>query len=93
MNTSIIDLAVDCIKKAIDNVLSCEDSNNHDIRESIHSLLDCAEQGYILVEWPDSQQYMDEDWFDEDAILALGSENKTGSSAYFIPIKRIINSK
>jgi hypothetical protein len=31
-----------------------------------------------------------EEWFEEEAILALGSEDRTGSSAYFIPIKRII---
>ena len=48
------------------------------------------EDYYILVQWPESQEYMEEEWFEEEAILALGSEEKTGSSAYFIPIKRII---
>ena len=45
---------------------------------------------YILVQWPDSQEFMEEEWFEEEAILALGSEDKTGSSAYFIPIKRFV---
>ena len=44
---------------------------------------------YVLVRWPDSQDYMEYDWFEEEAILALGSEDMTGSSAYFIPINRI----
>jgi hypothetical protein len=33
---------------------------------------------------------MEEDWFDDEALFCGGSEDKTGSSAYFIPIKRII---
>lgn len=45
---------------------------------------------YVLVQWPESQVIMDYDWFNEEAILALGAEEQTGSSAYFIPIIRII---
>ncbi len=44
---------------------------------------------YVLVRWPDSQDYMEYDWFEEEAILALGKEEFTGSSAYFIPANRI----
>lgn len=44
---------------------------------------DCT---YIIVEWPESQAFMDCDWFDEEASLA--DCEKFGSSAYFIPIKR-----
>jgi len=54
-------------------------------------LLNCLDSAYVLVRWPNSQKYMEEDWFDEEAILTLGEEDKTGSSAYFIPIKRIVN--
>ena len=43
---------------------------------------------YILIEWPESQDYMVESWFDEEAIFVSGSE--TGSSAYFVPIKYIM---
>lgn len=46
---------------------------------------------YVLVRWPDSQDYMEYDWFKEEAILALGKEEFTGSSAYFIPVNRIKN--
>lgn len=45
---------------------------------------------YVLVEWPESQQFMEEEWFEEEAILALGSEEITGSSAYFIPVKYML---
>lgn len=58
--------------------------------EPVNNLLEAALNGYILVEWPESQKFMEEEWFQEEAILALGSEDKTGSSAYFIPIKRVV---
>lgn len=45
---------------------------------------------YVLVSWPESQDFMECDWFRDEAILALGSEDRTGSSAYFIPIKRYL---
>ena len=45
---------------------------------------------YILVPWPEFQEYMEEDWFYDKAILAVGAEEKVGSSAYFIPAHRIL---
>ena len=47
---------------------------------------------YVLVSWPESQDFMECDWFRDEAILALGSEDRTGSSAYFIPLNRYIES-
>lgn len=47
-----------------------------------------TKSAYILVSWPDSQVYMDKDWFDEEAVLEV--EGRFGSSAYFIPIERIL---
>ncbi|MFP4047203.1 MAG: hypothetical protein ACLFT4_05525, partial [Bacteroidales bacterium] len=41
------------------------------------------ENSYILVPWPDVQEYMDKPWFNEEAEL---SQNQ---SDYFIPKKRI----
>lgn len=41
---------------------------------------------YVLVRWPDVQDYMDYDWFVEEAVL-----HPEISSAYFIPINRIHN--
>lgn len=38
---------------------------------------------YVLVFWPDSQEFMEEDWFDEEAILHIDEP-----SAYFIPKER-----
>jgi len=45
---------------------------------------------YILVPFPEVQEFMEEDWFDEEAILALGEEESIGSCAYFIPVHRIL---
>ncbi len=44
---------------------------------------------YLLIEWPDVQELMDEPWFTNEAVLAEGET--VGSSAYFIPENRIIN--
>lgn len=63
---------------------------DEEIKQGANILVNCMASGYVLVEWPNSQIYMEEEWFDEEAILALGAEEKTGSSAYFIPIKRIV---
>jgi hypothetical protein len=64
--------------------------NIHVLPTEVSTLLSNMEDCYVLVQWPESQDLMEEEWFDEEAILALGSEDKTGSSAYFVPIKRII---
>ena len=52
------------------------------------SILNTIEDSYIVIIWPDIQELMEEDWFDEEAIL--DSSGKFGSSAYFVPLKRII---
>jgi hypothetical protein len=39
---------------------------------------------YVLVMWPDSQEFMEEEWFDEEAVL-----HPDESSAYFIPKERL----
>jgi hypothetical protein len=64
--------------------------NNLSEKELKNKLIDILSDGYVLVEWPYSQEFMEEDWFEEEAIAALGSEDKTGSSAYFIPVHKII---
>jgi hypothetical protein len=44
---------------------------------------------YILVKWPEVQELMEKEWFQEEAILALGNKEITGDSAYFIPKERM----
>ncbi len=44
---------------------------------------------YNLIMWPESQNFMEEEWFEDEAILALGNEDMTGSSAYFIPTHKL----
>ena len=45
------------------------------------------ENEYVLVTWPESQELMEEEWFEEEAVL--DAEAKFGSSAYFIPTYRL----
>lgn len=39
---------------------------------------------YILIQWPESQELMDEPWFDECSL----AETKFGKAAYFVPFNR-----
>ena len=55
--------------------------------EKFEKIMELIRQSYVLVRWPESQELMDEPWFQEEAILLTGSEEQTGPSAYFIPIK------
>ena len=48
---------------------------------------------YILVPWPEVQEYMEYQWFYDEAILAVGAEDKVGPSAYFIPERRVVSEK
>ena len=43
---------------------------------------------YVLVQWPETQSFMEYDWFDEEASLA--DFDKFGSAAYFIPKSRLL---
>lgn len=43
---------------------------------------------YVLVPWPESQEYMEYDWFQKEAILDVNAI--FGSSAYHIPKERIL---
>jgi hypothetical protein len=53
-----------------------------DFKEKCDEIVELVEETYILVSWPDSQEYMDEEWFDEEAVL-----HPNEPSAYFIPTK------
>lgn len=89
--------AIEVIGQGVFNLFIDRDENGKcnkpDEAESVncvYRLLDAAAEGYVLIKWPKSQEFMEKEWFKKEAILALGSEDKTGGSAYFIPIKRIV---
>ena len=42
---------------------------------------------YVAIPWPENQEYMEEEWFQDEAILDVDS--KIGDSTYLIPIKRL----
>ena len=54
----------------------------------VNKLLDLSSGSYVLVEWPEVQNLMEEGWFEEEAILDVDA--KFGSSAYFVPLKRLL---
>lgn len=67
-----------------------ENINNLSESEAKTLLEEIIENSYALIQWPESQMLMEEEWFEYDAILALGSEDKTGSAAYFVPLHRVM---
>lgn len=47
---------------------------------------------YTLIEWPESQNYMDQPWFRKECFLAVSTSEDYDDhidSAYFIPTHRI----
>ena len=47
-----------------------------------------VEESFVIITWPESQELMEEPWFEEEAILC-NMPSKYGSSAYFVPLRRI----
>lgn len=78
-----LEQVIEVIGNVIFETLPAEDSENDEIREDIDNVLEYLENAYILVQWPESQQYMEEEWFDEEAVLS-------DESSYFIPLNRLI---
>lgn len=56
--------------------------NNQD-REGQEEIERLKKSTYSLVQWPDSQEFMEEEWFYEEAIL------NPKNSGYFIPTHRL----
>lgn len=74
-------------KIASDNGISrknlCETEIRKLVNTRLNPLLEYIENSYVLIYWPESQDFMEEEWFNKEAIL---SEN----SSYFIPVKRLL---
>lgn len=90
MKQTRFDEAIDIISGMLDDNYGPAFPDNKETRFLINQGIWCLQNGYLLVEFPDAQEFMDKDWFEEEAIFCGGSEEKTGSSAYFIPIKYLI---
>ena len=90
MERSSFDETLDIISGMLDDNFNADDPDNDEPRFKVNQAILCLQTGYLLVEFPDVQAFMEEDWFEEEAIFCGGSEEKTGSSAYFIPIKYLI---
>jgi hypothetical protein len=59
---------------------------NAQIANDIINKLGNERDMYCLIDWPDSQEYMEKEWFQEEAVL-----HPDKSSAYFIPLKYLTN--
>jgi hypothetical protein len=49
------------------------------------------EELYVLVRWPDVQELMGYEWFHQECFLCQSNDDQEDlSSAYFVPISRIM---
>jgi len=81
-----LDDAVTIIYGMLNEKFPSDNEENLQVRAHISTVLANTLQGYVLCEFPESQSWMHLD----DAIFCAGSEGKTGSSAYFVPIKHVV---
>lgn len=72
------DYLIFLLKKAIENKLSPSETAELIIEDMLNP------DYYILIEWPESQDYMEKEWFAEEAVLH-------DNSSYFIPVKYLSN--
>jgi hypothetical protein len=78
----------DLIRKVISpECITCKEVKN-EMLDLLGIFMDLAKQSYVIVQWPESQMWMEEEWFEEEAILDV--EGKFGSSAYFVPLVRML---
>jgi hypothetical protein len=65
-------------------------TSKENVRKVFEEILEIGKQNlYTLMQWPDSQEFMDQPWFEDEAVCAVGSEDRFGSAAYFIPVERL----
>lgn len=60
---------------------------NEEESKDVNTLLSLTREAYILVQWPESQEFMEEEWFEKEAVLDINNE---AGSTYFIPLKYLI---
>lgn len=81
-----LEVAIEVIGQAINEYLPKGDSTKDETRNLVNKFLQTARNSHVLFQWPESQEIMEE----EEAIFVGGSEDKTGSSAYLLPIERVL---
>ncbi len=58
---------------------------------SKHVGAESIDELYVLVKWPFVQEFMDYEWFRTECFLYHASDDQPNlSSAYFVPISRIM---
>ena len=88
MENITINEVIEFIETSIEPLSYSSTLENEELSNKTARFLELALHSYVLVTWPDSQDLMEEDWFEKEAIL--DSWSKFGSSAYLIPLKRML---
>lgn len=84
----ILDFVVETALDKMNEIYPVEDISNTNERIKIIRFLETLSDCYVLLPFPYSQEYMDKDWFDKEAVLIEDTE-RYGSGTYMIPLKRL----
>jgi hypothetical protein len=86
----VMDEVIEIIGQAVFDFLpdDVSDDESEEALKSVGKFMDLAVDSFVLVQWPESQEYMEEDWFRNEAVL--DSDMQFGSSAYLIPLFRVL---
>lgn len=88
MNKETLELLQEALELGLNKLFPKNDIVNEYKKDYIKSLFLST---YKLVEFPESQQYMDESWFRQECFLHNAFDDQVYlDSAYFIPLKRIL---
>ena len=89
-----LERGIEVIGEAIHDYMGLSSSNPKEKIEidNVNQLLENASKGFVLVEFPESQEYMECDWFEEESVLCNDRKllKRKEYAAYFIPIARIL---
>ena len=75
-----LETAIEIIGNALFEMgLNINFKDNLEVNSLLSNIKDC----FVLIHWPESQSYMDEEWFEEESVL-------NEDSSYFIPLSRVV---
>jgi len=83
-----LELITTAIQSGLIETLSI--SNDIEIKKTVvllNAFMELLEESYVLVAWPQSQDYMEFEWFEKEAKL---DTSDFPSSSYLIPINRVL---
>lgn len=86
------DAAVEIIGQALFEYIyeGLDDPENTESRALTEKFMECAKNGYVVVEQEEIVEHMEEEWFKKEAILFPALATEDSKPKWFIPIARFV---